>query len=93
MKDVNAIRLEVRDNGPGIPANLKNKVMEPYVSTKSEGTGLGLAIVSQIVADHGGYLRILDNGARGAIVAFELPVRDEEFLANMRGMIDGTESS
>ena len=68
LKDVNAVRLEVRDNGPGIPDSLKRKVQEPYVSTKSEGTGLGLAIVGQIVSDHGGYLRILDN-PRGTVIA------------------------
>lgn len=94
LADVNAIRLEIRDNGPGISSELKSRVLEPYVSTKSEGTGLGLAIVSQIVADHGGYLRILDNFdknniARGTAIAFELPVKNEDLLDKMRGSIDG----
>jgi two-component system, NtrC family, nitrogen regulation sensor histidine kinase NtrY len=92
LSDVNSIRLEVRDNGPGIPNNLKRKVQEPYVSTKSEGTGLGLAIVGQIVADHGGYLRIIDNEPKGTVIAFELPIRDEASLDKMRGIIDGSES-
>lgn len=92
LKDVNAVRLEVRDNGPGIPDSLKRKVQEPYVSTKSEGTGLGLAIVGQIVSDHGGYLRILDNPTGGTIIAFELPIRDEKSFDKMRGIIDESES-
>ena len=75
--DLKSIRVEVRDTGPGIANSLKSKILEPYVSTKGEGTGLGLAIVSQIVSDHGGYLQVLDNTPRGAIIAFELPVRRE----------------
>ena len=62
------------------------------MSTKSEGTGLGLAIVGQIVADHGGYLRILDNEPKGTIIAFELPIRDEASFDKMRGIIDESES-
>jgi two-component system nitrogen regulation sensor histidine kinase NtrY len=92
LPDVNSIRLEIRDSGPGISAELKSRVLEPYVSTKSEGTGLGLAIVSQIVADHGGYLRILDNDPKGTVIAFELPVRDEKSLYKMKGSKDDGEA-
>ncbi len=74
MDDFNLIRVEVCDNGCGIPDALKQRVLEPYFSTKREGTGLGLAIVHQIVTDHGGYLRILDNPGGGAVVAIELPL-------------------
>ena len=68
------VKIEIADFGPGIPDSLKQKVLEPYFSTKAEGTGLGLAIVSQIVADHGGYLRILDNTPQGTRVVVELPI-------------------
>jgi len=67
-------RLELRDNGGGIPDKLKDKVLEPYFSTKSEGTGLGLAIVNQIITDHGGYLRFNDNYPSGTVVIIELPL-------------------
>ena len=67
------IRVEVKDNGSGIPDKVKKKVLEPYFSTKKHGTGLGLAIVNQIVSDHGGYLRITDNFPKGTVVAIELP--------------------
>ena len=68
------IRVELMDNGSGIPETIKQKVLEPYFSTKQHGTGLGLAIVSQIVSDHGGYLRIQDNSPRGTKVILELPL-------------------
>ncbi|RFB80258.1 two-component system sensor histidine kinase NtrB [Methylovirgula sp. 4M-Z18] len=44
----------VRDNGPGVPADLLPLLFDPFISTKSSGTGLGLALVAKIVGDHGG---------------------------------------
>jgi two-component system nitrogen regulation sensor histidine kinase NtrY len=73
LPDLDTVRIEITDNGHGIPANLRDRVVEPYFSTKDEGTGLGLAIVNQIIADHGGYLRILPNEPRGTKVIIELP--------------------
>ncbi|MBQ46831.1 MAG: hypothetical protein CMP10_04975 [Zetaproteobacteria bacterium] len=69
-----AVRIEIEDNGPGIPERIRSRVLEPYFSTKKDGTGLGLAIVSQIVSDHGGYLRIVDGSEGGTKVVIELPV-------------------
>ena len=71
---IQAIRVVVSDNGPGIPQKLRDRVLEPYFSTKKEGTGLGLAIVSQIITDHGGYLRIGDREPHGATITIELPL-------------------
>lgn len=85
ISDLNMLRVEVEDTGPGIPNHLKSKVLEPYVSTKEQGTGLGLAIVSQIVADHGGYIRIIDNEPRGTLIAFEIPIRAEGQLGLQKG--------
>jgi two-component system, NtrC family, nitrogen regulation sensor histidine kinase GlnL len=48
------IELAVRDNGPGIPADLLPDLFEPFVTTKAQGSGLGLALVAKIVGDHGG---------------------------------------
>ncbi|MBI5888608.1 MAG: PAS domain-containing protein [Deltaproteobacteria bacterium] len=70
-----AARLEVADNGTGIPAEIKSKLFEPYFSTKKTGTGLGLAIVSNIIADHNGYIRVKDNVPRGTRFIIELPVK------------------
>jgi two-component system nitrogen regulation sensor histidine kinase NtrY len=72
---LDTVRLEVADNGPGIPPEDKAHLFEPYFSTKKGGTGLGLAIVSAIVSDHNGYLRVRDNKPRGTVFSIELPVR------------------
>jgi two-component system nitrogen regulation sensor histidine kinase NtrY len=75
VEDLSLARLEVVDNGTGISAEVKQKLFEPYFSTKKAGTGLGLAIVSNIVADHNGYIRIKDNLPRGTRFIIELPAR------------------
>jgi two-component system nitrogen regulation sensor histidine kinase NtrY len=69
------VRLEVSDNGCGIPEEDKGKLFEPYYSTKKSGTGLGLTIVNAIIADHNGYIRVRDNKPRGTTFLIELPVR------------------
>jgi len=75
MEELQLARLEVIDNGAGIPAEVKQRLFEPYFSTKKAGTGLGLAIVSNIVADHNGYIRIKDNLPRGTRFIIELPLK------------------
>lgn len=67
------VRLEVSDNGPGIPPEDKIGMFEPYFSTKEKGSGLGLAIVSNIIADHQGFIRVRDNQPRGTTIVIELP--------------------
>ena len=69
------VRIEVADNGKGIPPEHKMRLFEPYFSTKKHGTGLGLAIVNTIITDHNGFIRIQDNKPRGTRVIIELPVR------------------
>lgn len=68
------VRMAVADNGRGIPAYLRNRIFEPYVTSKKQGTGLGLAIVKRTVEDHNGYVRALDNPPRGTRFVIELPV-------------------
>jgi two-component system nitrogen regulation sensor histidine kinase NtrY len=64
----------VIDNGKGFPKDQRNRLLEPYVTTRAEGTGLGLAIVAKILEDHGGGLELLDSPAgRGAVVRFYFP--------------------
>ncbi len=66
--------VEVSDDGPGIPRELKSRIFEPYASGKG-GTGLGLAIVSSIVQSHGGEIRAEDNEPSGAKFIIKLPFR------------------
>jgi two-component system, NtrC family, nitrogen regulation sensor histidine kinase NtrY len=72
----------VEDNGPGVPAELKDKVFAPYFSTKLSkgGTGLGLAIVHRIVSDHGGRISVTDRPGGGARFTIELPLRNGSAL-------------
>ena len=58
--------LEIRDDGPGVPADKQREIFKPYFTTNQKGTGLGLAIVSQIVLLHGWEIQCLANEPRGA---------------------------
>jgi two-component system nitrogen regulation sensor histidine kinase NtrY len=68
------VRLAVADDGPGVAAEARDRVFQPYFSTKATGTGLGLAIVHQIVTDHGGQVRVEPNLPRGSRFVLELPL-------------------
>ena len=51
------MRIDIEDNGPGIPSEVQPNLFSPFVTTKPKGTGLGLAICQRIVTDHGGAIR------------------------------------
>ena len=72
----NFCHLEIIDNGIGLPAEISNRLTEPYVTTREKGTGLGLAIVAKIVEDHGGTLRIRDVSEQGSgvVVTITIPL-------------------
>ena len=54
----------IEDNGVGLPAKDRDRLTEPYVTTREKGTGLGLAIVKRIMEDHGGELVLTDAAER-----------------------------
>jgi two-component system, LuxR family, sensor kinase FixL len=66
-------RVVVSDNGPGIPASLRARVFEPFVTTKHDGTGLGLSISRTIVEAHGGSLRLDAATRKGTMFILDLP--------------------
>ncbi|MBW1616032.1 MAG: PAS domain S-box protein [Deltaproteobacteria bacterium] len=72
-KTVKKIKIEVADNGKGIPAKEKTRLFEPYFSTKKKGMGLGLAIVNTIISDHNGTISVSDNIPKGAKFVIEIP--------------------
>lgn len=67
------VRFSVRDAGPGIPPELRDRIFEPFVTTKTDGVGLGLALTRRIVEDHGGRIGF-DASDRGSTFWIELPV-------------------
>ncbi|MDX1580813.1 MAG: PAS domain-containing sensor histidine kinase, partial [Alphaproteobacteria bacterium] len=63
--DADFTRISITDNGLGLPPDLRDRLTEPYVTTREKGTGLGLAIVKKIMSDHGGELVLGDRGEGG----------------------------
>ena len=72
--------LAVRDNGPGVAPEMKDRLFEPYATTKPEGTGLGLAIVQRIVLEHGGEIVYTDAEGGGAEFTITLPLSGPTLL-------------
>ncbi len=66
--------IEVHDNGAGLPAEIRDQIFEPFVSSKETGLGLGLSICRRIVEAHGGSLCAADRPEGGAVFRVELPL-------------------
>lgn len=77
-KDARILCIEFEDGGPGIPDEVRDKLFDPFFTTRKEGTGLGLSIVLKIVQDHGGSIAIENRPPRGAAFVFRLPAPDVE---------------
>ena len=75
--------IEVIDNGKGLPESNRQRLLEPYMTTREKGTGLGLAIVRKIVEDHNGSVELLDapsvaTGGQGAMLRMTIPLAPEK---------------
>jgi signal transduction histidine kinase len=68
-----ALQVTVRDNGPGLNAEQRQRIFEPFFTTKTKGTGLGMAIASRIVAAHGGQISVGNGTGAGAEILLTLP--------------------
>jgi two-component system nitrogen regulation sensor histidine kinase NtrY len=73
-REGDALTIGVDDNGRGLPEQNRDRLTEPYVTTRSKGTGLGLAIVKKILEDHGGTLSLRDRDGGGASVVMTFPL-------------------
>ena len=69
--------IQVKDNGPGVPQAIQDKLFEPFYSTKEDGTGLGLSIAARIVEEHGGWLNLRSQEGKGATFTITLPRKEE----------------
>jgi signal transduction histidine kinase len=67
-------RVSVDDNGPGIPESIRERIFQPFFTTRSQGTGLGLAIVQKVVVMHNGRVAVQDAGGGGASIQISIPV-------------------
>jgi signal transduction histidine kinase len=66
-------RVSVEDNGPGIPQAARERIFQPFFTTRSQGTGLGLAIVQKIVVMHNGRVTVADARGGGASIQVSIP--------------------
>ena len=88
-RDGGDIVIDVIDNGTGLPRENRNRLLEPYVTTREKGTGLGLAIVGRILEEHGGRIELADapdviKGGRGAWVRLRFAAASVEGAAPNR---------
>lgn len=75
------VEFEVADNGPGIDPKNRDKIFEPYFTTKPGGSGMGLAIARKIVEDHSGMIDLYSRDGLGTVIRFSLPVFEGESSA------------
>ena len=71
------VEIDIADSGSGIPEDIRNKIFEPYFTTKKEGTGLGLAIARKIVEDHGGKIIVTTREGFPTVIKIVLPLQEE----------------
>ncbi len=75
IREEDKILVEIEDNGAGIPTEMKDKIMQPFFTTKkgTQGTGLGLSITNDIIKAHGGSIQIESENEQGSIFRIILP--------------------
>jgi two-component system sensor histidine kinase PilS (NtrC family) len=82
--DHGAVALRVSDSGPGIPPDMRDRLFDPFTTTKPGGSGLGLAVVQRAVEAHRGFV-LLDSGDAGTRFTVLLPTRQDEETASDEG--------
>jgi len=87
--DANEAKIEIDDSGIGFPLKDRNRLLEPYMTTRSKGTGLGLAIVARVMEEHGGSLILADrkDDLPGGSVIMVLPIGEFEPNKSRRGVV------
>ncbi|MFO0582604.1 MAG: GAF domain-containing protein [Anaeromyxobacter sp.] len=80
-RDGGAAVLELEDEGPGVPEDVRARIFEPFFTTKASGTGLGLAVVKRIVDGHGAEIAVRAAPSGGALFALRFPLAEVESAA------------
>jgi signal transduction histidine kinase len=80
-----SIRIEIQDNGHGIPQGKLKKIFEPFYTTKTHGTGLGLAVSYGIIKNHKGTINILSERATGTLITINLPIMNKANKITTKG--------
>lgn len=71
------ILIKVSDSGPGVPPHMRDKIFNPFHTTKPDGTGIGLSLCYRIIADHSGSIRVHNSQWGGAEFVIEIPVEND----------------
>ena len=74
-KEEQFLRIHIRDNGPGIPPEVQDRIFVPFFTTKKSGTGIGLPIAQKIVHAHGGVLDMESEVGKGTEFIIKIPMR------------------
>ncbi len=77
------LQIEIKDDGPGLPQDIKGDVFDPFVSGRENGTGLGLALVSKIISDHDGLITV-DSVPGNTVFRISLPRLPKKAEANLK---------
>jgi len=74
LEDLGVVEISVSDEGIGVPEEYRERIFEPYYTTRDKGTGLGLAITKRIIEEHGGVISYRENTPVGSIFSLRIPV-------------------
>ena len=78
--------IEIRDSGPGVPPDLRDRVFEPFFTTKARGGGLGLPIARRTAELHGGTLTLSSSETGGSVFTLRLPIHALSHLEERNAM-------
>lgn len=78
------LRMQIKDYGSGMSEEVKDRILEPFYTTRNDGTGLGLSIVDQVINHIGGVMRIHSQQAVGTTVCIEIPLSTSDQIMTSR---------
>ncbi|MES9885267.1 MAG: ATP-binding protein, partial [Candidatus Sedimenticola sp. 6PFRAG1] len=73
------VMVRFEDNGPGIPLEIRNRIYDPFYTTRSDGTGLGLAVVQSVVLGHQGEISVDERGGGGTCFVLSFPQLEDDY--------------